>query len=63
MKSYATIKKTNVAKTRTETIKKLDKKITKLEKSQNKQFLINIIIATVFFVLGLAFPIIISYFN
>ena len=61
--SIATIKKANTKKSQTTSIKKLDKKIGKLEKSLTKHLIINILIATFFFILGLATPSLISYFS
>ncbi|MBI1829148.1 MAG: hypothetical protein HY222_07500 [Thaumarchaeota archaeon] len=63
LKSLATIKQANVKKIQTASIKKLDKKVDKLEKSLKKHLIINIVVATVFFVLGLLTPTIISYFS
>jgi len=61
--SYVTSKKTNTKKSQTASIKRLDKKVGNLEKSLNKHLLINILVATVFFILGLLAPTIFSYFS
>ena len=61
--SIATIKKANTKKSQTASIKKLDKKIGKLEKSLTKHLIINILVATFFFILGLTTPSLISYFT
>jgi hypothetical protein len=61
--SYAVIKKANTKKSQTASLRKLDKKVENLGKSLSRQFLINIIIATVFFILGLLAPTLLPYFS
>ena len=63
LKSWATIKQSNVKKSQTASLRKLDRKVDKLEKSLKKHLIINIIVAGIFFVLGLLSSTIFSYFS
>ena len=61
--SIANVSEAKSKKAKITSNKSIEKKIGKLEKSLHKHLIINIIVATVFFILGLATPMIISYFH